>query len=144
GHAFAARIGADAGRHRTHADRHPRGASRAADQRPSTAISPGRERGGTARRRGSVVVVAPHLAGYPSGPVCVGTHGVQSWHVLSAGPPLPRPSANRRGEVERKRSWLATAAPAATAIRVSGGSLSSSRRPRRANWAATWAPGSTA
>ena len=72
-HAFAARIGDDAGRDSPDADRHARVPSGAADQWPTTAIAPGRERGGTSGQRRSVCAMAPHLATRAGGgPVCVG------------------------------------------------------------------------
>src|SRR5581483_9312159 len=60
-HSLAARVGSDAGRDRTDFDRHSRHPSGPADQRPSATIAPGRERGGTARRRRGVVAMAPRL-----------------------------------------------------------------------------------
>jgi hypothetical protein len=56
-------VGADARRDRTHVDRHSRRPSGPADQWPATAIAPGRERWGTARRRRGVLPVAPCLRG---------------------------------------------------------------------------------
>ena len=60
-HAFAARLGDDAGGDSPDSDRHQRVSSSAADQRPATAIAPGRERGGTTGECGRVCPVAPNL-----------------------------------------------------------------------------------
>src|ERR1700739_2305240 len=62
GHPFTAGVGPDASRDRAHPDRHPPRSARASDQWPSPAITAGRERGGTSRRRRRVVGVASGLA----------------------------------------------------------------------------------
>ena len=65
GYPFAACLGPDAGRDSANAHRHPRRPARAADQRPTTAIAPGRERGGTSGKRRGVLAMAPHLRARP-------------------------------------------------------------------------------
>ena len=47
----------------------------------TTAITPGRERGGTSRRRRGVFPMAPRLGPLTGGSVCVGPLGVRNWQL---------------------------------------------------------------
>ncbi len=100
-----ARVGDDAGRDRADADRHQGVASGAADQRPSTAISPGRERGGTSGGSRGVVPVAADLTvrgrSRPEGPVCVGTPGVRNCLLPERGAWCACDPAGQQEKVER-------------------------------------------
>ena len=96
-HAFAAGVGVDEGGDRTDSDRHQRGPAGVADQRPPTAIAPGRERGGTAGRRRGVVQPGRGSDGLASGgPVCVGPSEGAKLSVAAGGHSVVRPAIGQR------------------------------------------------
>ncbi len=106
-HPCAACVGADAGGDRTDFDRHQGRASGAADQRPPTAIAPGRERGGTSGRRRGVLALAPDLTARDGGVSLRRlARGAKLSVASGAGSSAERMTSGSRsatGEVERRQ-----------------------------------------